>query len=294
MTPLTHGVVRALLFSLSMTRRHALARVIFGLLLPLAMLGLPACSQSHGPTGEGVCCPVTSFSGCSPGSVPLPAGGWAPSAASCTDTIEGFDGPPWVHVIDERGCERVEEDWSAPWCGVVLVDAGPPNDAGPPPPWDAGPPWVDAGGTGCDGLGPAQCLQQGCLPTFEDACCPSCSEEPCADCLHWTYYACRPPGHACSSASCSSTSPWACAGGPPDCSAAHVNADDACDIAGCVPAYPSGTGEPDPLVATCVPIHAQVCTVACRRLAPPCPSGTVAEGDGSCYTDRCIPAFVCE
>ena len=48
-----------------------------------------------------------------------------------------------------------------------------------------------------------------------------------------------------------------------------------------------------PLVDVCVPITGDSCTVACRRIAPNCPPCTAAEGDGFCYTDRCIPAFVC-
>src|SRR5690606_753068 len=145
----------------------------------LSVLALAACSQSHALGGDGVCCPVASFSGCSPGLEALPGGGWAPSAADCTYTISGFDGPPFVHVVDAHGCERVEEDWSAPWCGTV-VDAGVFPDASLPP-------WLDAGGTDCSGLGPAACLQRGCLPTFDDSCCPSCRERPCADCQHWIY-----------------------------------------------------------------------------------------------------------
>jgi hypothetical protein len=60
-----------------------------------------------------------------------------------------------------------------------------------------------------------------------------------------------------------------------------------------VPSFPSGMGDPDISTATCTPITASSCTVACRRLAPPCPTGTFPEGDGFCYTDRCIPTFVC-
>lgn len=82
--------------------------------------------------------------------------------------------------------------------------------------------------------------------------------------------------------------------GPIDCDDAHPISAVACNVGGCVPAYPSGTGDPDPDTATCVPIHPDICTFACFRVAPPCPTGTVPEGDGACFTDRCIPAFVCE
>lgn len=193
-------------------RRHALAL----LFAPLAL----ACSQSHGTSGEGVCCPVTDFTGCSPGATPLPGGGWAPSLAECTYTIEGFDGWPYVRVTDAHGCARAQEDLTAAHCGT-------------PSPID--------GGTGSsDG------------------------------------------GHAPADA------------GPIDCAGAHPISVVACDLAGCVPAYPAGTGDPDPTTATCVPVHPDICTYACFRVAPPCPTGTVPEGDGGCFTDRCIPAFVCE
>lgn len=257
--------------------RHALA-----LVASLALLG---CTQSHGSTGEGVCCPITDFEGCSPGATPLPGGGWAPSLDECTYTIEGYDGPPFVRTTDEHGCLRVAEDFTATWCGVIpIVDAGTP----PPLPVDAGP---DAMVTGCTGLPPAACLASGCVPMFDDACCPSCPPGPCADCVHWMYEGCVPPSAACSGSACG-VAPTCTA--PIDCSSAHVNAVDACDVPGCVPAYPAGTGDPDPSTATCVPIHRDVCTALCRRFPPECPAGTFPEGDGFCYTDRCIPRFVCE
>ncbi len=270
--------------------RHALAL--------FASLALLACTQSHG-SGDGVCCPVTDFTGCSPGATPLPGGGWAASLEECSYTISGWDGRPFARVTDEHGCARVQEDTSAPWCGVVFVDAGGPIDAGPPPPppLDAGPPPpVDAGRdamtTGCDGLGPAACLTAGCMPTFDDSCCPSCLPGgPCADCVHYVYEGCALGSAACSGGTCG-LAPFCGAG--PNCASAHVSSEDACDVPGCVPAYPSGEGDPDPSAATCVPIHRDVCRVACRRIAPPCPARTVPEGDGFCYTDRCIPAFVCE
>lgn len=248
-----------------------------------------ACSQSHGPaSGEGVCCPITDFTGCSPG-MARPGGGWAARVEECTYTIAGLDGQPYHRTIDAEGCARVEEDLSAAPCGIPAVDAGVPSggDSGIGPAPDGGP-------SSCDGLTPADCLGAGCVPTFHDSCCSSCTEGPCADCVHWAPWACETVAHACDEAQCATAVDGACAGTTPECADAHVNAVDACDVPGCVPAYASSEGEPDPLSATCVPIHANVCTVACRRVAPPCPTGTVPEGDGSCYTDRCIPAFVCE
>ncbi len=254
-----------------MRTRHALA-------LWLALLA--GCTQSHGADGDGVCCPITDFTGCSPGATPLPGGGWAPSEDECASFISGYDGPPFVRVLDGHGCPVVQEDFGATSCGVA------------PTPIDAGPIFVDAGASSCEGLGPAACLAAGCAPTFDDACCPSCMPAGgCADCTHWTFHSCAPAADACAGEGCA-LAPF-CAT-EPRCESAHPSAEDACDIAGCVPAYPSGTGEPDPSAATCVAITRTSCTVACRRFPPECPARTVPEGDGSCYTDRCIPAFVCE
>lgn len=265
--------------------RHDLTRRFVVTALPLLLV---ACSQSHeGPEGSGVCCPVTDFTGCFPGSSALPGGGWAERLEDCTYTISGHNAFSYHRVSDEHGCARVEEDFSMPVCG------GP--DAGPPP-LDAGPaPLLDAGASACDGLAPADCLGAGCVPTFHDSCCSSCVEGGgCADCIHWEPWACETFAHACQEANCATAADGACVAALPSCNDAHVNAVDACDVPGCVPAYPSGEGEPDPSTATCASIHPSVCTVACRRVAPPCPTGTVPEGDGFCYTDRCIPAFVCE
>ena len=93
---------------------------------------------------------------------------------------------------------------------------------------------------------------------------------------------------------CGATPAESCVGEVVDCEGAHVGALDSCDRYGCIPAYPSGMGAPDVDRAICVPATAESCTVACRRSAPPCPTGTVPEGDGFCYTDRCIPAAACE
>jgi len=166
-------------------------------------------------------------------------------------------------------------------------DAGPgPVDGGPPPPDAAGP---------CGDLTHRACLETGgCVPTYDDACCPSCGMGgPCADCVDYAFHACHTEAAGCAGSLCSVAPTWLCGVGEPDCSGAHVVSERSCDVVGCVPAYPSGEGEPDPGAATCVPIRRSSCTVLCRRVEPPCPTGTVAEGDGSCYTDRCIPAFVC-
>ncbi len=193
--------------------------------------------------------------------------------------ISGFGGHPYVRVIDAQGCARVQEDFSAMPCGAAIIDGG--TDP------------IDAGTIDCAELAPAACLQAGCVPTFDDACCSSCNPVGCADCTNWTYYACLPFVETCTAPQCSRPLTGICSPIALDCSGAHPSDEDSCDIAGCVPAYPSGTGEPNLAEAICVPIHANVCTVSCRRAEPPCPSRTVAEGDGSCYTDRCIPELVC-
>jgi hypothetical protein len=148
----------------------------------------------------------------------------------------------------------------------------------------------------CTGLDPAECLGAWCVPVFDDACCSECMPGPCADCTHHQYIGCRDEDASpcLGRPVCGDAPTWSCGPAAPDCTGATVSAEDACTRVGCVPAYPSGTGDPDPSAATCVPITAQSCTVACRRAPPPCPTGTWPEGDGSCYTDRCIPAFVCD
>jgi hypothetical protein len=118
----------------------------------------------------------------------------------------------------------------------------------------------------------------------------------CADCADPTYVDCVPSDSAgCPTVpACGTVPAWTCSAPALDCSDAHVFDVDSCSIPGCVPAYPPGDGEPSTVDAECVPITSDSCTVACRRVAPECPEGTVPEGDGFCYTDRCVPAFVCE
>lgn len=258
----------------------------------LASLLLAACANSHGgespppapgtDAGDGVCCPIADFEGCSPGEE-RPGGGWARRRAECTYTIGGFDGAPWVRAIDDHGCPVLREDRSVTPCGSVALDAGPP--APPPPP--ASP---------CDDLGPAACLADvalDCAPAFDDACCPSCDPTgACADCIDWAYRGCRPRTSVCLTGDCATVPSWACGPAAPVCETAVRVGLTSCDRVGCVPAF-APEGGPEPTVA-CVPILGTSCTVFCRRAAPDCPEGTVPEGDGSCYTDRCIPAFVCE
>jgi len=148
----------------------------------------------------------------------------------------------------------------------------------------------DAGASVCTGLGPAECFGNAeCSPVFDDLCCPDCTVGTCADCSNFTYIDCRP--FAGCREYCGASPSWACFPTAPDCTDARPVDEDSCTRTGCVPAVaPVGA---TPIVDSCVPITGTSCTVACRRLPPTCPTGTMPEGDGFCYTDRCIPAFVC-
>lgn len=150
-------------------------------------------------------------------------------------------------------------------------------------------------GVVCDSeLGPAACLAAGCAPDFDDACCPMCNPGACADCQNFEYHSCQSYASAClGGPSCGVAPAWGCGPAAPFCDGAHAVDLDSCDRVGCVPGFPSGTGDPVLSTATCIPIQMDSCTVACRSLPPPCPTGTTAEGDGFCYTGVCIPSFVC-
>lgn len=133
---------------------------------------------------------------------------------------------------------------------------------------------------------------EGCVPTYHDACCSSC--EPglgCADCVDWEFWECRTYADACEATFCSVAGAGACGSSEDPCTTAHPTGLGSCDVAGCVPAV-AADGFMDP-VDPCVAVTAQSCTVACRSLPPTCPDGTTAEGDGSCWTGRCIPADLC-
>jgi len=148
----------------------------------------------------------------------------------------------------------------------------------------------DAGTSLCTGLGAAECFgSAACSPVFDDLCCSDCTPGVCADCSNFTYIDCRPIA-GCADY-CGASPAWACSPSAPSCADARPVDADSCTRTGCVPAVaPVGA---TPILDTCVPITGSSCTVACRRSPPPCPTGTVPEGDGLCFTDRCIPAFVC-
>lgn len=151
----------------------------------------------------------------------------------------------------------------------------------------------DVPGTACDGLSAGNCLAAGCVPVFDDSCCPTCEPGPCADCTNIDWLGCRPASESPCAGGCGVAPEWVCTTAEPDCSTAHVVDQDSCDRPGCIPSFPSGEGTPDIATASCTPITADSCRVTCRRLPPTCPTGTYAEGDGSCYTERCIPNFYC-
>lgn len=244
------------------------------------LLFASGCTTSHGVEG-GPCDGVAPSCRVSPASE-LGCCGPEERSATCVDGLwrcgEGF--------IPEVECTRFP---STGYCEEppMHVDAAPlPVDAGSPPVVDAG--------TDCAGLGAAACFRQlDCAPVFDDRCCPSCSEGPCADCFDPGYVDCI-PFDDCRVPVCGAVPSWGCSPSAPDCAGATPMALDSCSAYGCVPAYPPGEGAPSLADAICVPITGLSCTVGCRRLPPTCPSGTVPEADGSCYTDRCVPAFVCD
>jgi len=133
----------------------------------------------------------------------------------------------------------------------------------------------------------------GCVPSFDDSCCSACTPGACADCTNIDWVGCRPRAESACAGGCGSAPDWVCSDVRPSCEGAVVTDADSCSRAGCVPAFPFGAGEPDLGAASCVPITADSCSVACDSLPPPCPTGTAAEGNGACYTGRCVPAFVC-
>lgn len=185
-------------------------------------------------------------------------------------------------------------------CGMshsMDEDGGPPpmEDGGPLPIEDAGPVVIDAGPPmpACEGLGEVACNgAAGCVATYHDACCSTC--EPglgCADCTDWEFWSCETRVDGCSGTLCGQTAAWECPELGPDCGSAVPTGLGSCSVPGCVPAV-AAEGFMDP-VEPCVAVTAASCTVACRAVMPNCPEGTTAEGDGSCWTGRCIPAEIC-
>lgn len=178
--------------------------------------------------------------------------------------------------------------------GSVGRDSG-ARDAGPPDSGtaDAALP-RDAGHSECEGLGAAACFAAtDCAPLFDDRCCPTCSAGPCADCTDPGYVRCI-PFDECRAPPCGTVPSWGCFPSAPDCTGAVPTSVDGCTVYGCVPGFPPGDGEPVLEDAVCVPVTGDSCTASCRRLPPTCPAGTVPEGDGACYTDRCIAASICD
>lgn len=237
-----------------MERRHTLTLTPLALCAAMASLA-SGCPASHGGDPDGGGTVGTDSGRGDTGPDPLP------DAPSPLDSPSPTDAPGAVDA-------------------VLLVDT---------------PPRTDAPGA-CSGLAPAACLDAFCVPVFDDACCRTCAPGgPCADCTNLEYHSCQAYADApCLGGGTCGTAPiWACGPAAPNCATANVVDLDSCDVTGCVPAYPSAMGDPDITMATCVPILGESCTVACRRVSPPCPTGMTPEGDGFCYTDRCIPNFVC-
>ena len=240
----------------------------------LAILALLACSSSHRSGGDDGCTDPAPSCRISPAPDFGRCCGPTERAASCVDGTWSCDSG----FLLETECTRITPSG---YCD------GPPPDSGTAPGEDAGAP-------ACSGLGAAACFGSAeCAPVFDDRCCPSCTMGPCADCFDPTYVECVPFGD-CRAPACGVVPAWGCFPSAPDCTGAVPMALDSCSAFGCVPSYPPGEGEPSLADAVCVPIVGASCTATCRRTPPICPSGTVPEGDGSCYTDRCIPAFVCD
>lgn len=247
----------------------------------LLALSLGGCSNSHGYLGgdcegEAPACWRQFPRSCCDVSVDV---------ATCVDGVWTCSGDD----IPEPSCRRYTA--TSPECAVMPPIDGGDVDGGtppPPPPFDGGPP------SDCAELGPAACFAElDCAPLFDDACCPLCGPGPCADCVEPVYAGCI-FFDDCRAPSCGVVPSWGCFPSAPGCTGANPLTLTACDQFGCVPAYPAGAGAPSLADAECVPITGDSCTTACRRLPPECPTGTVPEGDGFCYTDRCIPAFVCD
>lgn len=134
-----------------------------------------------------------------------------------------------------------------------------------------------------------------CVPVYDDVCCPSCNPGTCSDCINVQFHHCAPNSPTCGVAppSCGTTPQWACAGGKADCSINALGSVEPCHAkAGCTAAYcPVGAMcNVDPV---CTPVTKGTCTALCDGLPPPCPPGTFAEANGSCYTGLCVPADVC-
>ncbi|MBK8258974.1 MAG: hypothetical protein IPK82_40730 [Polyangiaceae bacterium] len=159
-----------------------------------------------------------------------------------------------------------------------------------------------AGGTGgfggfggCDGMNHTACVANfpQCLPVYDDECCPSCNPQGgCADCINIQFHHCEAAPN-CKPASCGFIPEWACNGKQPDCDIDPGGSTEPCaTAAGCIPAYCNLNLDctTDPI---CHPIGGNICTAFCESLPPPCPDGTTAETNGSCWTGMCIPAELC-
>ncbi len=154
-----------------------------------------------------------------------------------------------------------------------------------------------SGGQPCEGLPEAACIAAypSCAPLYDDSCCPTCDPGPCADCIAFAFHSCVQAETVCVTGkpSCGVVPEWACSG-----AAASCGWDGPCQATpGCV------QGQCSPMMGCpCIPeqdcscraVTAKSCvTPDCDAPPPPCPPGFVAESDGFCYTDWCIPVSVC-
>jgi hypothetical protein len=157
----------------------------------------------------------------------------------------------------------------------------------------------ECGGTSsCEGLAESECIgDPECAPLYDDFCCPSCLPiGACADCSRIEMYRCGPIDEVCTGGACGQLADGHCAAGVPTCEGANVTTGYRCDEPGCVGAFDPSCADDCPV--TCVPATAESCVATCEirpgDVPPPaCPTGTVPQVAGGCYTGLCIPASVC-
>ncbi|MEZ4293339.1 MAG: hypothetical protein R3B70_00055 [Polyangiaceae bacterium] len=133
------------------------------------------------------------------------------------------------------------------------------------------------------------------MPVYDDECCPSCNPDVgCADCVSLQFHHCQAASPDCGATPCGFVPEWACAGKEPNCQIDPGGSPTPCaTVAGCIPEYCNLNVDCD-VDPVCAPIQANICIALCESIPPPCPEGTVAKTNGSCWTGTCVPAEVCE
>ncbi len=151
------------------------------------------------------------------------------------------------------------------------------------------------GGGACEGYDELSCLGAfpSCVPVYDDNCCPSCNPMGgCADCFNMQFHHCEENNNVCNP-SCGIVPEWGCFGKQADCNINPGGSAELCtSVPGCTPAYCNLNQDctTDPV---CHPVFADMCVSLCNAIPPPCPNGTTAETNGSCYTGFCIEQQLC-